>query len=340
VESLKVVACVDAEGPVEETPEVRASLISKPCFGSWAEIEGDLALFNAHRHSFHDSEGGPAKLSWFIADNVGWVDNPRRRATGFGAVWDRIMNHVQPQDSVGWHHHALPPSRRALDSSTTWTYGLPLAEEVLCRRLLKYGWFPSTFRAGGAIMRPDLSAWLDMFIPIDYTWHPPVGGPGEAMDWRDPTAYTDWADGARRLVRTCELRSTTYRMGEKDIEFAWEMGMPLAFAIHDRRSVYDDITYARGLIQDVLGDRPWRWANAVEAAEGPVAPVKWEITQQKGVYYFTADQPIFGQPFLAVVHRGVYWRDCPTQEGVRRWAYNYRYHAPLGSVKIHAWPRL
>jgi len=334
---VKVVHCIDAEGPLEETPEVRATLTSKPCFPTWAELEQHLGVLTKRKGSYCDTQGNPPRFSWFIADNIGWVDNPRRKATGQHAVYDRILPYVSPEDSIGWHFHAVSPRRRALEYSTTWTTHLPIAEEALCRRLLERGTFPSTFRAGGAVMRPDLAAWLDLFIPFDYSTHPPVGGPGDAMDWRAPV------DGKRIQVLTPELDSISYHMTTDDVErvFSIDAVMPgagvLAYAGHDRRSVLSDLSLATGLVTKVAAGRPWQWANAQEALRNDYRPVPWVLKERDSVTFFTTNQLIYGSPFLAVADGDLVYRDNPTQEDAMTWAFRI---PPGAKVAIAAWPAL
>ncbi len=334
---VKVVHCIDAEGPVEETPEVRETLASRPCYATWAALEASLTQTNQARARFPDTQGRAAVFSWFIADNVGWVDNPRRKATGQHAVYDRIIPYMRAGDSIGWHFHTLSPRRRALEYSTTWTTHLPIAEEALCRRLLERGTFPSTFRAGGAIMRPDLGAWLDLFIPFDYSPHPPVGGPGEPMDWRCPQS------GKRIQVCTAELNSITYQMTEQDVARAFEAEALLpssgivAYAGHDRRSVTDDLAQAYTLITTVAAGRLWRWANAQDAVAPSYNPIRWTITEESGVIYLATNGPIYGQPFLAVQDGDLVYRDNPTKEDDYTWAYR---KPPGARCAVVAWPAL
>lgn len=331
---VKVVYCVDTEGPLEETPEVAAHAY-KPCLATWAAVEANLLEATQQRKRFLDWMGYPALFSWFIADNVGWRDNPRRKATGFHAVYDRVRPYIGPEDCVGFHHHVVTPQGDALQYGTSWT-ATPYGEESLCRRLLERGQFPAVFRAGGAVMRPDLAAYLDLFIPFDYSPHPPVGGPGEAMDWRTfPVTSRPQRPTARTQVRTVELDSRTYRMTDEDVARAFDEDGILAFAGHDRRSLVADLERAMTLINRVADRRPWLWANAVEAVAPDYEPVKWQRSFMGDVHWFEASGPIYGAPFLAVRDQGRVYRDNPTQEGPTTWAYR----APAeAQVAIAAWP--
>lgn len=335
---VRVVYCVDTEGPLEETPEVAAHAY-KPCLPTWAAVEANLAEATHARAKFPDATGGGVVFSWFVADNVGWCDNPRRKAYGYHAVYDRVRPYWGAQDAVGFHHHVVTPQRRALEYGTSWT-ATPYAETALCRRLLERGAFPAVFRAGGAVMRPDLAAYLDLFIPVDYSPHPPVGGPGEPMDWRrhPVTSRPVRVGGGRLQVRTVELDSRTYQMTAEDVERAFAEDGILAFAGHDRRPLVDDLARAWGLIDAVAAGRPWLWANALEAVAPDAAPIRWTIAERAGCVWFTADQPLYGAPFLAVDDHGLIYRDNPTQEGECLWA--YRRPSGAAAVMIAGWPCL
>ena len=195
-------------------------------------------------------------------------------------------------------------------------------------------------------MRPDLAAWLDLFIPFDYSPHPPIGGPGEAMDWRvdshRPNRYR--SRGNRVEVQTAELNSITYTMTEEDVEHAFTnealiggAGV-LAYAGHDRRNLLTDLERAHTLITRVAAGRPWHWANAQTALRRGYTPIVWNIRYFGGpATFFHADQTIYGCPFLAVADGNLVYRDNPTREDELTWAFK----VPKGAhVAIAAWPSL
>ena len=158
------------------------------------------------------------------------------------------------------------------------------------------------------------------------------------MDWRQPQP-----DGARIQVRTAELDSITYTMTEADVERAFEVDAVLpgsgivSYAGHDRRSIVGDLQAAHELITRVAGKRPWKWANAQDAVKVGYEPVGWNTWHEGEVTYMTADQAIYGHPFLAVQDGDLVYRDNPTREDGFTWAFK---HPQRARCVVAAWPAL
>ncbi len=322
---------------------------------TWAEVEAMLAAATApeFRQSLADPAGNPYVYSWFVIDVVGYADNPRRKATGWHAVWDqyaRMLGGADRGDAFGWHFHVVPMGGHALDYNACWTNSA-WHEEALARRVLQRGAFPGLWRAGGVVQRNDQSHWLNRFIPFDYSnWAQktlPCGGPGELSDWRG--APLDWAGyhpdyddyrrpgGMRRTIFRClDVKTPACELTADDVRDAFQrvrdgQSAVLAFTNHDRRDLRPDIRRADALIRAVAGEFPdvsWRWSNARDAARDSLGiadapPPRFTLTWENGVLHVASDQDLFGpEPFLAVEESGdrVY-RDELTIEGPRAWAW-------------------
>jgi hypothetical protein len=338
---IHVVCCIDCEGPLDETPEFAAWHKGLPFLHAWQGVRDAMVrLTGPERGKLTDSLGLPARFSWFVLDNVGWQDNPRRRAMGFHEIWDQTLAAVASPELDGWgfHHHVVPPCRHAVEYSTT-AFSTPWLEQSLCRRLLDREHFPSVFRAGGTVMRNDLSRYLERFIPFDYSPLPGYGEPGAQMDWRGtprwpyrPTwsdyrhavSYTPydsesgWEEMRRWMVPAWE-DSWLHTVSEADIP---DEGI-FAFALHDRR----DPLPAIQRITALLKGREWKWATArdaiVEDAGIPDTPAPVLTIEREGdLYWIRSDREGFGAtPFLAVDDGRHVWRDEPTSEGNNTWAY-------------------
>lgn len=321
---------------------------------SWRDIDAMIGRVTApsFRQANCDSAGHEYVFSWFVLDVIGYHDNPRRKAAGYHAVWDpyqRMVRSSGQHDCFGWHFHSVPVSRHALEYNTCWTnndYG----ERALARRLIERRAFPSVFRAGGIIERNDLSWWLEQFIPFDYSsgaMAENAGQPGRNWDWRHaPLQWTpyhpDWYDyrrpgGMRRSIFRClEIDGYEYLLQESDVRAAFEAAaagrdVVLAYTSHDRRDLEPGVARAMELLRGVgaqYAGVPWRFANAAEAARivaghdetpSPRFTYKWT----GNVLAIETDQDLFGPiPFLAVEEEGeVFFRDNPTIEGPRQWAY-------------------
>jgi hypothetical protein len=321
---------------------------------TWRDIEEMIARVTAPeaRQANHDSAGQPYVFSWFVLDVVGYRDNPRRKAAGYHAVWDpyqRMVRSSGERDCFGWHFHAVPVSGHALEYNTCWTNN-DHAERTLARRLLERRNFPSVFRAGGIIERNDLSWWLEQFIPFDYSsgaMAENAGRPGRNWDWRHaPLQWTpyhpDWYDyrrpGAMRrsIFRCLEIDGYEYLLQESDVRAAFEAAasgqdVVLAYTSHDRRDLEPGVSRAVQLLRSASAQHsgvPWRFVNAAEAARlvtghGETAPPRFSHHWIGNVLTIESDQELFGPiPFLAVEEDGdVFFRDNPTIEGPRQWAY-------------------
>jgi len=322
---------------------------------SWNAVEEMVNAVTApsFRREHADPEGNPYTFSWFVIDVVGYADNPRRKAVGWNVIWDnytRFLSGCAANDSLGWHFHTVPVGRHALHYNPCWTNN-DVHEQALARRLIQRGWFPSIFRAGGMIERWDLSAWLEQFIPLDFSNRavagPGEGGPGVECDWRG--APLDWRPyhphhddyrrpGAMRrwMFRCLDVDTPDCALGRADVEQAFATAAQhghavLAYTDHDRRDLRPDIDKALGHIRAVAAEHPdvrWRFANAHQAARATLglddAPAPRFSHRFDGkILFIESDRTLFGpHPFLAVEEEGeVFYRDNPTIEGERRWAY-------------------
>jgi hypothetical protein len=322
---------------------------------SWNAVEDMVSAVTdpCYRRAHADPEGNPYIFSWFIIDVVGYSDNPRRKAVGWNVIWDnyaRFLAGRAANDSLGWHFHTVPVGRHALHYNPCWTNN-DVHEQALARRLIQRGWFPSIFRAGGMIERWDLSAWLEQFIPFDFSNRaidgPGAGGPGVECDWRG--APTDWRPyhphhddyrrrGAMRrwIFRCLDIDTPDCALARDDVERAFataaEDGQAiLAYSDHDRRDLRPDIDKALAHIRSVAGEHPeirWRFSSAHAAARaalgaGETAAPRFSHRFDGKMLMIESDQALFGPlPFLGVEEEGeVFYRDNPTIEDERRWAY-------------------
>lgn len=337
---------------------------------TWAEVEAMVAAVAdpAFRAAHADPAGNPYAFSWFVIDVVGYRDNPRRKATGWHAVWDqyrRLLAGRSAPDAIGWHFHTVPIGGHALEYNACWT-NTAWHEQALARRLLERESFPALWRAGGVIQRNDQSHWLDRFIPFDYSnWaqrNAPCGGPGELSDWRG--APLDWAgyhphrDDYRRpgemrrtVFRCLDVDTPACRLTRDDVREAFARVRDgrtavLAFTNHDRRDLRPDIARAEALVREVSAEFPevpWRWSNARDAARDSLgvadAPApQFALAWERGVLRISADRELFGpEPFFAVAEEGdrVY-RDELTIEGERQWAWRPTRPRLLRAVAVGA----
>lgn len=325
---------------------------------NWTEIDEimDEALSLNFRQRYADSIGGGYKFSWFIFDQYGFANNPRLKVEGVHCVFDHYVDRYLSRDPQGdglyWHYHHPPASGDAIEWNTNLLMN-SVYEEILARRIIDRQWFPGAFRAGGHIERNDLSHWLEMFVPFDYSGRTPHGMDyaalrGDVCDWRfAPTTWgawhPDWYDYRRTgsmkrwIFRCLDLRTWITSMTERDVHEAFEQAAArgntiLAYYNHDYRDMRDDMVFAHGMVSEVAKQYPeieWRYANALEAARAYLgvddqAPnISYELCGD--LLTIRTDRPLFGpMPFLAIKEDGKYFRDNPTQESATEWCYRFR----------------
>ncbi|MBW7915243.1 MAG: hypothetical protein H3C53_00940 [Trueperaceae bacterium] len=309
----------------------------------WGKVDAmlDELMSPAYRLRHADPAGRPWTFNWFCVDHVGYDVNPRRRDIGYHNVFDHYRARLAAAggpDEVHWHAHPMPPSREAHRNATSYLRS-PHVFETLARRILEREYFPSVFRPGFHVERPDSHWLLEQYVPFDYgNQAMPAGGIEEAQadlaggrwgDWR--RAPDDWspyhpahddyqARGAcRRVIFRCLNVGTRLRLlDEAEVRRAFARAAAgrttaLAFTDHDFRDMRPDVTFVHELVRRVAADFPtveWRNSGALAAARSvlelaPPGPLELSVRVETGAgsarVDVAANHAIFGpQPFFAV----------------------------------------
>jgi len=327
-------------------------------FNSWKEIDEMLDRCNSNefRYKYIDSTGSPYKFSWFIYDHhEGFFDNPRYHDVGTHRIFDHYMDSFlkknKHDDGIYWHYHASSMNGNALESNTCWT-NHNFHENIIARRIIERKWYFSCFRAGLHLERNDLSWWLEMFSPFDfsarYTSDESIIKPGSDFDWRNCPErwgawHPDWYDYRKEgNMKRWQFRCTdlwTYLniLNDEEVEDAFNQAelhgdSVLTYYNHDYRDMCFEIDEGYKVIQDVAKRHPdveWKFVTAEQAAQyhlklNPKRPkIKWELNDT--ILIVKTDIEIFGpQPFLAINEKGKYFRDNFTDEGNNTWVYEFR----------------
>ena len=331
---------------------------------TWKQVEEMISkvVSPEFRDKFSSPDGSPYTYSWFIIDVIGYKNNPRRKPVGYNVVWDhyqRFLKNRQFNDVFGWHFHSVPPSQEALEYSTTWSAN-DYHEQCLSRRLIKYGFFPSLFRAGGVIERNDISHWLERIIPFDYSNQNKKGSQfkiGDQSDWRNapvswgcyqPCFYDYRKEGVmRRSIFKCiDVSSPDCSLSNNDVEQAFVEASQnnvavLSYTNHDRRDMIPDIEHVYQMLQTIGKKYPqveWKFSNALEAARSykKLNPSRINLSYriEDSLLIIRTNVPTFsGDIFLAIEEYGdLFYRDNVTIESDRKWA--YRLHRKNNIKKI------
>ncbi len=308
--------------------------------GSWDEIDRTLDVITSDqfRNVLPDSNGCGWKYSWFCMDHVGFTgENPRRRDAGFHKVYDHYKNMVDEQkkgDIVQFHFHPIAHYGNFNDSGVTFWRG-DILNEILCRKIIDRGFFPTAFRPGFHAERPDSNWFLEQWIPFDYGNQSGFSGSGQPDmdkgrfgDWRGaPEEWYPYHPGhddyrkkgnCRRWITRClNMYARARQLELSHVEEAFKQAKDgkdaiLAFTGHDYKDIKFEIERVRKLIRQTSNKYPdieFEYADAVEAYKkclklGSNSPgLELKIIKEGGCNRLecTTKSSIFGpQPYLAI----------------------------------------
>lgn len=302
--------------------------------------------------------------SWFVIDNVGFKNNPRKKTIGFNKVLKKYLQILDKRskkiDSIGWHFHSIHPSGNPLIYNTSWTSN-DLHEQSLCYKILDYKFFPQIFRSGAVIERNDINLWLENFIHFDFSnrarkniknieflndWS------GAPSDWSfyNPSFYNFKKKGnmKRTIFRTLDIDTNSCVIKEKDIKEAFKLsekkGAILSVSTHDRRDIRPEISYFINLLEKVSKKHPKvkvNFCNALDAAKyftkKKIKNKKYKMKtsiQNQNILKIKTNFKIFGHtPFLAIKeNNGLVYRDNPVQTSKNEWKFFIR--KPVSKIGI------
>jgi hypothetical protein len=329
---------------------------------TWDKLDAMLEEITspAYRDRLSDSFGGGWIFNWFCLDHVGYEQNPRRRDMGFHNIFDHYRQFLRDsqsdRDGLHFHYHPMPFSRQGHHSATHYFAHCDSLYQVLCRRIIDRGWFPSCNRPGFHVTRPDSHWFLEQFIPFDFANQAldqddesqPDLAAGRFGDWR--RAPRHWQPyhprhddyqtpgGCRRWILRCLNVGTRLRLlRQEDVDQAFEQaaqGLPVVLAItnHDFRDMRPDLEGMHEMLTRAARRHEgvkFRYCEARQAARLALGleerpPLVLEASLRGNLLEVSSDAPIFGpQPFLALkTLTGAYYHDnLDFQEPGRRWSY-------------------
>lgn len=236
---------------------------------NWNEINKMMKemLSKQWRNQFKDDFNNGYLFSWFIVDHVGATKNPRKRTTGIGAIFKKYLKILKKSksvnDEIGWHYHPPSYDKSLIKNSNNFSFS-NYPYKILANRILNHGWFPSSFRPGFHLERPDINLFLEQWIPFDYGNQAVFSESTESKaqidladgrygDWRNapkqwmpyhPDFYDYQKKGTmRRFITKClNLNSRVRPINEKEIIKAFlnaKKGLPTILAVtnHDEREM-------------------------------------------------------------------------------------------------------
>lgn len=263
---------------------------------TWQEIDAmlDRVMARDFRRAEVDSFGGGWVFNWFCLDHVGFINNPRRRDMGFHNIFDHYAERLAADrdcgDALHWHFHPMSTYRDAHACATHY-FRSPELFEILSRKIIERGWFPSVFRAGFQAERPDSHWFLEQFIPFDLT-NMAVDDPAEfdrTVDFRNGRsgnwrrAPADWSvyhpahddyqvpGQCRRIIgRALNVMNRIASIDQREMDKAFAQAASgraalVGLASHDFRNLETEVNFLRDLVRrsrERYPDVPVRFAEA------------------------------------------------------------------------------
>lgn len=323
---VQVVPIIDTEGPTMGRDDM---------FDNWHSLGEAMKAFTTKtRNRFQDSFGSPMKYSWNILDWAGFSsDDPEFRRRGHDnrlhAIWNFYRNGLladkeleKTGDGIYWHYHH-PPKDGSWGWNDDWNDSA-WHEYIIAKRMLDFSFFPAVYRAGKYVENNASSAWLERWIPFDFSSIAPVKR--EFCDWS--RAPVDWSPyhpsvddyqrpGAmkRLIARSLPVaaKGGSGNLQEEEVARAFreakEKGKSLfSFHTHDYyKSIHDDFAVASEMV--VKASRafnvPWKFLNALEAMRYYVKPVggsfSLSLERDSREVKISSSHVIFGDmPFAAL----------------------------------------
>jgi len=340
---------------------------------TWDAVDDmlDEMLSPEFRSQFTDSFENGWIYNWHCVDHIGYLENPRRRDIGHHNVFDhyrhRLAETNSSDDGLHFHYHPMSLSRSAHHNATHYFAQDNSLFQILARRIIDRHWFPSVYRAGFHVLRPDSHWFLEQYIPFSYSNQAREPDSteknmedGRFGDWR--RAPRNWqpyhpdhddyqlAGQCRRWETRCLNVGTRHSLLRRaDVEQAFREaaeGKPavLAFTNHDFRDMRPDVESTWNMLSDVASDYPdvkFRHAEAREAMRSALGlkpvPFDLQLTLTENRLRITCAHETFGpQPFLAIKSRGAeyYHENLDVQIPRREWSFVFDEHSlPLESVE-------
>lgn len=282
-----VVFCMDTEGPCDDPN-------NDELLKTWSDVDQamDKLFDSSYRHLYPDSSGGGLRIGWFFLTWSGFITNPRGRDFGYHRVrdhfitrWGGLINEYEDEEC--WHYHHPPRSGIGNEWSTDWLSSDEY-KFIISRQIIERNWFPVCFRAGGTIMGPELSEWVDRWFPFDYSNRAPLkfsemDWSGGVIDWQPyrPGArqFKRKGNGKRYMARCMDLQTGLYKTGRSDVCQAFDQALQYGSSIlsvfdHDYRDIADRIAEFMSCVEDVAKlypDVSWEYSspsNAIVQSQG------------------------------------------------------------------------
>lgn len=305
---------------------------------SWKKINNmlDVCLSKKFRNELIDDFEQGWIFSWHCMDHIFYKTNPRKKALGYGKVFNFYKEKLNAtksfQDELNWHFHPVSINNSPMACATSYENSFFKLHYILSRRILDNSWFPVVNRQGFNSTRPDSNLFLEQWIPFDYSNmstakdnNQPDLNKGRFGDWRQAPLKWDFYNPSidnyqvpgnckRSIFRCLNIGTRFNNIDIKEIESAFKYAdknnyAVLAITNHDYRDIIKDINKFRSMLLLVKKKYPnikFKFSGAEKAAvecQGKkVTNIKFKSSIVNNKYIVELlEGKIFGpQPYLAI----------------------------------------
>ena len=327
VPTVYVVIAIDTEnGDICWYPTHPCRIDPTPLFDTHNFKRSDPEISTIYDPTFRaahvDSSGQPYKMSWFVEmdqqfeaatyqdespDYPGLTGQPAEH-TG---VMDTLLRYWSAEiaeygDGVYWHHHVQAWTGAAWDMNDAVIDGYTHHYDALNEMLVDRAYFPSLYRAGWLWEDANMNAFLDDWIPFDYS--------ASAGAWAPyhPNASNPWSSATPNLDRWVTRSDVAVVQDNVNAAFGYaaEHGAALySFYFHDRDNMPGFIDSVQTALSNAaLGypDVAWRYVDALDGMQeilnfsDTTPPVLNVARVDASTYQIGSDEPLWQDvPYVA-----------------------------------------
>jgi uncharacterized repeat protein (TIGR02543 family) len=302
---------------------------------------------SSFRDSLRDSFGTPFKMTFFAEMDYlfeqgvhVYGDGSPAGVSGYTAIRDILLENWGEQietygDAIEYHHHFMryDGGWYAYDNGPDAGYG-DYQMDAIDKMIFDGNFYPVCWDSGWGIMPPVLSAWLEQWMPFDYTstsstevWYPI---PFAANRWATRTDIWPSWEGINDAFATAESRGSalyTYSMHVRE-----DMATAIS-SCHDwlvaADSAYPDVSFkyvtAADAMRLALG-----WTDFTEPT--------FTISPSGDSYIITASEPLFADhPYVALEYSdGTYTHMEAVNSGSNTWTITPQNPSSLVKIGVAA----
>jgi hypothetical protein len=334
---------------------------------TWKKIDhqSNILFKKSFRNKYKDSFGDGWIVNWSCVDHVNYKTNPQSRAIGFHKIFDyyeRKIKQLGSTDNIYFHFHPTSLNNAANKSGNHYFSTSNNIFQILCRRIIERNWFPSVYRPGFHIERPDSHWFLEQYIPFDYGNQSYSGYKANGYrfeNWDGATkswspyhpSYEDYrkkGNCKRWIARCLNIGARLSVLNQKEVNKAFVESKKgkkviLAFTNHDEKNMLPDFdkTYEMLTKASKRFKTKFKYFDARNAFRSAMKLKKrkkldFKIIFKKNFIEISSNHETFGvQPYLAIRDKKgkFYHENFSIIKPYRKWNYYFDSHSlPLNKI--------